>query len=139
MRTTHLAILLVTVTAMMLVSGCGGAQPLLMNKSHFETLSEATFPAKDFRRIGTGSSFVGDELEFSQELEPLDPSKPINLGFSEFGKFLLAHDTFTGSGNGGSASLHWRSTWSNSRRFIMVYGSVLKNGNVRLVYLEVVR
>jgi hypothetical protein len=140
MKASFFLIIVVFASSVMLYSGCGAKnQTHLMNETEFSRLSGIAFPAKDFRHSGNGVSQGGERIEFSTELEPVDPSKPLNLDLSEFGKFLESRDKFNGSGTGGSHGLYWRTTWDNSKRYITIDASYLKNGTVRLVYREMLR
>jgi hypothetical protein len=97
------------------------------------------FGSSDFDIVGSGLSGGGDEIEYSVFSHPKTPAHPIHFDFSLWDSFLQSKESYTNTGSGGSDGLYWRQNWSNNRRFIVVDAVVMKNGDVKTTYREILK
>ena len=121
------------------ISGCVGGNPLLVAQTDFDKITDGIFDSTSFTRWGGGSAGGGDEMEFTAVYGPKDPDAELRFDFSAWDTFLKGKDKFSGHGKGGSQGLYWRQTWDNRNRFIVIDAVVMKNGNVRVTYREILR
>ena len=128
-----------TAILVLCLTGCTGRNTFLVNQMDFDEVTNRIFAPPAFERQGGGSSIGGDARQFMALYVPKDPDATMDSDLREWDDFLMAHGAFSGSGESGSPGLYLRRKWANQGRIIVVDAVAMKNGKIRVTYLEALR
>lgn len=124
------------ITLLLYLSGCSGDNTLLVTQADFDKVTDEMFTPTSFTRRGGSSTGGADQVGFTAVYDPQDSDAEFHFDFSAWNVFLNGKEKFTDHGHGGSPGLHWRQTWDNRSRSILVDAVAMKDRTIVVTYYE---